>query len=321
MKKRLLITSIVMMLVVAVALSTATYAWFTSNASVTASSISMTAATNDAAALGISWTDGGYNSSITAFSPNDTTPTAPTFKPACPETLTVGTTLSTVGFNTAFATPSNGDMVFLANGAATDVYTYADDSTGTHSSFFVKNLSPANTIAHVTLTASISGTGSGLVRVGVFKKDGASYKLLGVIANQDSYTYTAVETSTTLSGAAGTYFKKYLGKFVAAVPGTEAEVTNGTADYVINVTTATANTFYTRTETASAAKATYGTITATNSVNAMATIDCVTSIEVATNLAAGANIELIVKVWEDAAALGDAEHGQVSTVALTFTAS
>ena len=35
MKKRLLITSIVMMLVVAVALSTATYAWFTSNAGVT----------------------------------------------------------------------------------------------------------------------------------------------------------------------------------------------------------------------------------------------------------------------------------------------
>ena len=45
MKKRLLITSIVMMLVVAVALSTATYAWFTSNTTVTADAVLLTAST------------------------------------------------------------------------------------------------------------------------------------------------------------------------------------------------------------------------------------------------------------------------------------
>ena len=56
MKKRLLITSIVMMLVVALALSTATYAWFTSNTSVKANSVTLTAATMDADALMISKT-------------------------------------------------------------------------------------------------------------------------------------------------------------------------------------------------------------------------------------------------------------------------
>ena len=44
MKKRLLITSIVMMLVVAVALSTATYAWFATNTSVTYTGMSIQAA-------------------------------------------------------------------------------------------------------------------------------------------------------------------------------------------------------------------------------------------------------------------------------------
>ena len=56
MKKRLLITSIVMMLVVAVALSTATYAWFTNSSSVTASSVTLSAATMDNAAIMISKT-------------------------------------------------------------------------------------------------------------------------------------------------------------------------------------------------------------------------------------------------------------------------
>ena len=54
MKKRLLITSIVMMLVVAVALSTATYAWFTSNTQVTANHVILTAATMEGDALLIS---------------------------------------------------------------------------------------------------------------------------------------------------------------------------------------------------------------------------------------------------------------------------
>ena len=57
MKKRLLITSIVMMLVVAVALSTATYAWFTNSSSVTASSVTLSAATMDSAAIMISKAD------------------------------------------------------------------------------------------------------------------------------------------------------------------------------------------------------------------------------------------------------------------------
>ena len=54
MKKRLLITSIVMMLVVAVALSTATYAWFTSSDTVSAEAVLLTASTMEGDAILIS---------------------------------------------------------------------------------------------------------------------------------------------------------------------------------------------------------------------------------------------------------------------------
>ena len=320
MKKRLLITSIVMMLVVAVALSTATYAWFTSNANVTASTISMTASTSTAPSLGISWVDGNYGTSITAVGPTAPDPehevAGDVFAPACPADLTKGTTLSTVEFNTALATPANGgDMVFLANGTATDVYTWRD---ATHTSFFLKNLSPSNQINTVTMNVNITGDGASLIRVGVFKKDGENgYKLLDVIALEEATTYTVV---TGAMDNATTYYKKYLGKYVAATIGTSDEVTAKTADYYDGMT-ATANTFYTAATADTAAKAVLGTITANQPVNNMSSLACVTSTVVASNLAAGSNIELVVKVWEDAVALGDAEQGQVASIEISFAAA
>ena len=94
MKKRLLITSIVMMLVVAVALSTATYAWFTSNAKVEAKSMTLTAAVSDADALGIGWIGGNAGTLI-----NSTI--AETLKPMAPADLTATTTTSDVLFYSA----------------------------------------------------------------------------------------------------------------------------------------------------------------------------------------------------------------------------
>ena len=164
MKKRLLITSIVMMLVVAVALSTATYAWFTSNSGVTASTVTLTAATNDAAALGISWTNSNYGTEII----DAVSGTSATLIPMTPIAYTVGTTVATadtenkIAFNTATirSDATENALVFGADGSTAIPYVWNDgEGSGKgHTSFFVKNLAPANTTnLTVTITANITG--------------------------------------------------------------------------------------------------------------------------------------------------------------------
>ena len=190
MKKRLLITSIVMMLVVAVALSTATYAWFTSNASVTASTVSVTAATNSAAALGIGWTGGPAGTAIE-------TTKADTLNPMCPQALVPGTTLSTVNFKTATIKQEGGVRKFKTVGV--DNALVFDNAASTAvETFYVSNLSANNKISQITVTAAIDvpqngTTGVALVRIAIFKKVSDNYVLVGVLS-QDAGANTVVGT-------------------------------------------------------------------------------------------------------------------------------
>ncbi len=181
------------MLVVAVALSTATYAWFTSNASVTASSITMTATTATAPALGIGWESGEAGSAITLGG------SASGVSPMVPATLytqaqadadnsdeITAATISTVGFETATTKSVGGHLVFNTPTTATP-YTFTD---GSATAFYVCNLSTANTVTNVQVQANISAVtnekdGTGLVRIAIFKRDTAGsgdYKLVGVLA-------------------------------------------------------------------------------------------------------------------------------------------
>ena len=150
MKKRLLITSIVMMLVVAVALSTATYAWFTQNATVEASSMTLKAGVSDAAALGIGWTGSGASTSITS------NVYGASLKPMAPTGLSVGTTDEDVLFYTM--TTKQEDGVFKFNADVTNEnkvppIVYNDNANDPVESFYVRNLSNANTISSVTVKA------------------------------------------------------------------------------------------------------------------------------------------------------------------------
>ena len=180
MKKRLLITSIVMMLVVAVALSTATYAWFTSNNQVTASSITMSATVSNAPALGIGWAGGNAESAITLA--GDATGVSP----MVPASLTVDDTTSTVAFETATTRSANGHLVFNTPTSATP-YTFTN---GTATAFYVSNLSKANSVTNVQVQATIAGVtenkdGSSLIRIGIFARATAgegAYVLKGVLA-------------------------------------------------------------------------------------------------------------------------------------------
>ena len=205
MKKRLLITSIVMMLVVAVALSTATYAWFTSATQVTANSITMTAGTSDSSALGIAWAtssgspsfNAGYGTEITAKAP--TTAQGNGFQPAAPAALTD----AEPAFYTAFI-DSLGN--FKAPGAATDVYRFTENVENTPSNLIhIANLAQSGTKS-VMLTATISdptngaNDGTALVRIAAYvvttESNVTSYSYKGVLSATSSTHNTAVGTIT-----------------------------------------------------------------------------------------------------------------------------
>ena len=206
-----------MMLVVAVALSTATYAWFTSNATVSASTITLTAQTNGAAALGIGW---GLSTAQDASAGTEIVANASgTLHPMAPLDLTDNTTLSNIAFKTSTIKTVSNTAIFNSNGGDATPVTYSD---GTSSTFFVKNVSPSSPITEVTVTATITDLDTTdeidakeLVRIAIFKKDGENgFKLVGVMAETDD---AAAIYGTIVANS-------------AAVPGTAALGTiNGTA--------------------------------------------------------------------------------------------
>ena len=148
-----------MMLVVAVALSTATYAWFTSNSYVTASTISLTAATNDADAIAIKWDTGTYGTAIS------TTKAYTDLAPMIPNEVTVHTTTlggasHAIAFQTAQIYTDNSISKFKSVDTATAV-AFASNSTDSPASkdlFFVQNSSTANIVTNLKITATLTPT-------------------------------------------------------------------------------------------------------------------------------------------------------------------
>ena len=181
-----------MMLVVAVALSTATYAWFTSSDSVTAKSLTMTAAVNDAAALEISYvnTEAGWMTEIVATNPTGS------FNPAAPDVFALANPSATPDPILATLydsiTWANSDVIngkFKAAGTGNQQYVW-NDGTGGHTSFYLHNGSTANVIQSVTMTAEITGDAAPFIRIGVFKYNStrSDFELVGVISNLVNYT-------------------------------------------------------------------------------------------------------------------------------------
>ena len=295
MKKRLLITSIVMMLVVAVALSTATYAWFTSNSSVKATAVTMYADTNSAASIGISWTDGAYGPALEAESPASTFYYAPT----AISSLTANTAISSINWTSATIkdvagnATFNNDVITAAGSGSTDdlVYTW-NDGTGSgkgHTSFYIHNGSTANTLSAVTATVTITGAAAPFIRVGFFKYDStaSAFKLKGVIT--DAYVYTTA-TGTSENGVK--YYK---------AEGAEVLTGNGTDAIPANS--------FTRAARGATNNAALGTATANETVASTITDTAISTsvdlggLDVDTN--AGDAMQLKVLVWMDGSALND----------------
>ena len=368
MKKRLLITSIVMMLVVAVALSTATYAWFTSNATVSATSISLTAGVNEADALGIGWLGGDAGTSIDAK-------VSGTLAPMAPATLSGSTKTGATSGNVTFSTKTTKqeDSVIVFNTGDAESVDPITFGNGTVNAFYVKNLSPANTVSKITVTARFTGDatsyalasgayistegtyftkaansdafipaapsesdynatvndgksstyyvatttannnldGNDMIRVAIFKKpnnvgtnsavDG--YTLLGVLG-QTATDYTAVSTAYDKNT---TYYTRD-GAGTTQSPYVYSQVSiNAFAD---------GTTYYTATDTA-----VYGTITGGTAVKTLYNYEVKTSLDLTTNLAPGAQVDIVALVWLDGAMLTDSRQGDIGNVSLEFNAA
>lgn len=210
MKKRLLITSIVMMLVVAVALSTATYAWFTSNNRVEASSLTLKASVSEGSSLSIGWLGGDSGTSISSD-------VYDVLQPMAPAALTVNSTKSeglqfysstireeesqfvfnggsaafkdtndtTVDNNKTYYTFNTHGAYFevvsepAANPATAGYYekvfspvVYSKDGV---QSFYVKNSSSANAISRVTVTADFTASNAYILTKDAKYRAGSKY--------------------------------------------------------------------------------------------------------------------------------------------------
>ena len=328
MKKRLLITSIVMMLVVAVALSTATYAWFTSNANVTASTVNITAATNEADALGIGWTGGSASTFIIA---NDA---EGTFKPMAPAFLLNSTTTDSVTFYTATIKSEAGTEVFNDDvKSSVDAqnpiapYTFTN---GSATSFYIKNLSTANSVDNVRVTATF-GTGYEETEDTTFataktyyKKDDKGF-FVALVAGTD---YTADET--TIASKDFTVYEATAkadgsGLIRVAIFTKESGDASYTLKGVLSKTPAANDTTIanaTNTAAADMKVVANGATSACGKITSVGYVDLTTS-GLASNPngnTAAAQVDIIVKVWYDGVVLNDDTAGSMANVSLNFAA-
>ena len=293
MKKRLLITSIVMMLVVAVALSTATYAWFTSNQSVSATSITMTASTSDSAALAIAWVPSSGDPTFGNYITTGAIDSETSFGPVAPTTITQDTAFASMTFASATIKTLDNRNYFNATpeasapNANSNVYVWNDGESTASTEIRLKNMSQANATGTITITATIAdndnngetANGIDLIRVAVFKKDNDTYKLVGIMAN-------------------GANNKIAYGTIAApAVPATPTEYE--TAEVKMHI---------------SGNSAQDTPVVSTNAV------DCSVGLTLGT-LSTLATMDLKVIVWMDGQALGDTEGGLAATIGLNITAA
>jgi hypothetical protein len=339
MKKRLLITSIVMMLVVAVALSTATYAWFTSNSKVEAKSMTLTAATSDADALGIGWI-GGNAGTVISFD------IAETLKPMAPADLTANTTTSDVLFYNATIREENSVQVFnndlkasyvLATGTAQSGKTYYEkvgglyvEKTGltvgesdvssyylknfapvvyhnaTTQAFYVKNPSTANTVDSITVSAVFDGY---FKTADVAIADGKTYY------TYDGTSYT--EVASPVVGDIANYYEVATGDSLVRVAIFTKAQSSGTSDATnykllgVLASVADANTVY----------GAEGLFDDGDQVGSLSVFSAQTSYTLVTNLAPEKQVDIVAIAWLDGTALNDDNAGKVGNVKLQFTAA
>ena len=314
-----------MMLVVAVALSTATYAWFTSSNSVTANTLTMYAATNTDSALEIAYADSataaGWSTTIAANSPASSTKFEPVAAiiTASPAALVKHASPSTTGTYFAAMDWQSAKIIngkFKTAPATAQRYIWQDASS--HETFFLHNGSTANAITNINVTASITGAGQSFIRIAIFKKDGAgNFELYGILSN-------GVLFSKATSYAAATDYYASTADDATAVTGITDQTTFDAA-----VAASADKMLYTKDATwskAAVATSAFDTTTAVTSIitdqNICTSTIALGGLGVNDNTLGGSDImELKVAVWMDGSALNDdtaSTSNKTATIELTF---
>lgn len=197
-------TSIVMTILLVVlcvaALSTATFAWFSSNSTVNLTQIEFTAATNSEIGnsdLYISWNnndiDGKYELSFA--------PVTTTLVPMMPKTqLEVGMSYEDfiANFNTAGVTVTEDDAIYVSNGRSITPYTCSNPTNIEQGYFFVKNgktTDAGNSKYIISIKYEMTGDLQDLLKVAVFNNE----ELVGVLTNNDTVYYGNITAGTLVS--------------------------------------------------------------------------------------------------------------------------
>lgn len=161
MKKSMLISTVLMVVLLVVAISTATFAWYTSNTQVNVTNTAISSAASTSASLSIDTTanTNSTNSSITITMGADLQPMIPTTAPSATDTITTYD-----AFIGSFTTANvNNAGIFTGNGGSTNPAKISQVKAGaaeasSQESFFVINTNKEND-TDVEAVVTIATTG------------------------------------------------------------------------------------------------------------------------------------------------------------------
>lgn len=199
--KSLFISTIAMVVMLIVALSVGTFAWYASQANVDATGATVGAIQTDASAIGIGFTNLTATASSVELGSTNIRPMIPTTKP---DTVTVDG--APLVFNEALlSTDENGDEI-IADIQTRSPWTQKGVSAGTE--LWIGNLDTQKTV-YVTPTVTIPNLAlandlSPLLRISIFTKSGNTYTHLGTWGDGNAYACdmsTAGVGGTTLEGS------------------------------------------------------------------------------------------------------------------------
>lgn len=203
-KKSMFITTILMVAVLIVAVSTATFAWYTASGTATASNAVVTAAESADANIAISWTQGGQGTAIEFDTQNALQPMVPQ------DDYDMGTRFDAFLFDSASVDAITGTFNEVSHPAAWT----AKEKDGDATAFYVTNFNVDNPV-NVKMTAAFTGDLAEMANVAVFAGDelvaifnstGAKYSVGPVEQNKDAATTIGKSAVAATAGNVGYTF-------------------------------------------------------------------------------------------------------------------
>lgn len=225
-KKSMFITTILMVAVLIVAVSTATFAWYTASTTANSNAVTLSSAESQSANIAVGWVDSADTATITLAAPA----TGVTYNPTAPKTkFTVGDSYAAAAFYTAGI---DANKNFTSAGVSSTPFQATNPETETDHDFFVIN-NNANSGVTVRMACDIEGDLANQIVVAVYVDGKFSAIFTNIAAG---YTYgeitgpVTVEEVTTQQAASSLSKDSSLTATYVDIP-LEAKVADGTDHY------------------------------------------------------------------------------------------